>query len=77
MPCPTCDHTMEGLGYGIFQCRRCGTTKMNDSFFIPALVERCRRFEQSQIETFNSIDDRWRTLGVAESINIPANRRPQ
>lgn len=55
MSCPTCDHTMEGLGQNdradnIFLCPRCGTVKIDafgqhgDKVYVPKLVERCRKF---------------------------------
>lgn len=55
MPCPTCDHTLEALGYcdggTIYHCPRCGTIQHGNQFvdappriYVPKLVERCREF---------------------------------
>lgn len=76
MACPSCDCTMQGLGYGIFHCPRCGTTLNADgSYSIPALVHRCRNFEDQVIgRKTDRYDEVWRRTGIAESINIPANR---
>lgn len=51
MACPTCDHTMQSLGYAdggtIWWCPRCGTVKHHDQFidsppkeYVPSLVVR-------------------------------------
>ncbi len=42
MPCPTCDHTMEGVrNFDGWQCPRCGTlVTRNGPVFVPTLVER-------------------------------------
>lgn len=56
MQCPTCDHTMEGIGYchvsgmegQAFHCPRCGTIKTPDGKVVtPGLVDRCREWETS------------------------------
>ena len=31
MACPTCDHTMQGLGESYWWCPRCGTIRAKDS----------------------------------------------
>ncbi len=71
MACPTCSHTMQGLGYLMFHCPRCGTVKNADgSFTTPALVIRCRDFEKQCIGKITQRHDQtWRRTGVAESIN--------
>lgn len=82
MACPTCDHTMEGIGYGFFHCPRCGTMRNGDgSLTVPALVERCREFAGNAI-TAAKVDRheewvlrQWHRLGIAESISTPENRR--
>lgn len=88
MACPTCDGTMASLGYAdggtIWHCERCGTIK-HDNFYVdapakvyvPKLVERCRRFATllPAIELSPAkVADEWRHIGIAESINLPANR---
>lgn len=79
MSCPTCDHSMQGIGYGAFWCPRCGTLKASDdSVSSPALVERCRKYHDlvdggRGMVPFN--ENLWRKLGVADSIALP-ERRP-
>lgn len=85
MSCPTCDHTLEGIGYGMFHCPRCGTLKgcpNADAVFVPALVERCRNFmthmtdEEGPLTAGQRLTFRqeWHRLGVNESTNTPENR---
>lgn len=82
MPCPTCDKTFECVSrnedMATFQCPICGTVMIKDyrnkqeAVYVPALVERCREFEAAfnpQLHT-----PAWHTLGIAESINLPADR---
>jgi ribosomal protein L37AE/L43A len=72
MACPTCDHTMEGIGYGMFQCPRCGTVlSANGSVTVSALVMRCRKLaEESAQGEWNVL----KRLGILEAIYIPENR---
>lgn len=45
MACPTCDHTMQGIGtQGAFWCPRCGTIMSGFVPESPWLVKRCRHF---------------------------------
>lgn len=78
MACPSCDHTMQGLGHGAMWCPRCGTTKTEaGTFYTPALVSRCRSFAESLFGLGASHWARheWKKLGIAESINLSANRQ--
>lgn len=46
MACPTCDHTMHGVGHGVFHCPRCGTLTgcyADGSASVPSLVGRVRK----------------------------------
>ena len=85
MACPTCDHTMENISTGrdndwyTFLCPRCGTVRMyeagdegNAEVYVPKLVGRCRTFEGQFWPTGPA--PIWRRLGIAESINLPADR---
>jgi tRNA(Ile2) C34 agmatinyltransferase TiaS len=77
MSCPTCSHTMQGVGYGVFHCPRCGTMKGPIGEVVtPALVERCREYERGALDmdTDPVAVSEWERLGIAESINTPANR---
>ena len=86
MACPTCSHTMQGLGSDVltlFWCPRCGTiSRINGDFRddeAPKLVERCREFE-GQLHRpgwFAQVAvDSWQQLGIAESIH-PGGRNEQ
>ena len=48
MSCPTCDHTMHGLGNRWFWCPRCGTTLNDDdrehTTSLPKATEAIRGF---------------------------------
>lgn len=76
MVCPTCDHTMQSISSGIFWCPRCGMLKTNSDEYIPTLVDRCRRFETHSFkpQTAEEIIPQWHRLGIAASINVPADR---
>lgn len=77
MACPTCDHMMQGVGYGIFHCQRCGTMiNPGGSVTMPALVTRLREFERQWIgnDEYPPLTKEWRTAGFAESINVPSAR---
>lgn len=83
MSCPTCDHTMEGINSTVFEnatifhCPRCGTTKNRDgSCTVPKLVDRIRELESGYVrpDEYPPLTSDWRRLGIAESINLPANR---
>lgn len=72
MACPTCSHTMQGLGYGIFHCPRCGTMKGEDAVTVPALVARCKIFKENAedgrgLSPFS--EHLWHKLGIDESIS--------
>ena len=72
MPCPTCDHTMEGIGYGMFHCPRCGTMTncpAKGNVNVPALVGRCLSFKAAGLTDAQKLI--WHQLGIAESINLP------
>ncbi len=85
MSCPTCSHTMTPLGYcngGTWlYCQRCGTASHYDQIsamdgpptvIVPKLVERCRDFKAEGLPREHS--ERWRKIGIAESINTPEKR---
>lgn len=83
MSCPTCGHTMHGIGavpavggQPVFWCPRCGTVEDHADGItdvgVPKLVERCRAFAA---ETRADLLEGWQRLGVAESIHLPADRR--
>lgn len=89
MPCPTCSHTMYGMGEvpavggnPLFWCPRCGTIQSVDPGLgtliseTPKLVERCRTFARQRIIDGSPDGDSaaWRQTGIAESINTPENR---
>lgn len=90
MSCPTCDHTMQlqfmDRERTIHHCPRCGTMRselLGDvSFTVPALVERCRRFEAEEFVQWSAEKGeavirpavRWHQLGIAEAINKPEGR---
>lgn len=74
MACPTCDHTLEGIGYRMFHCPRCGTlvgSPVAGAVHVPALVRRCREFK---VYAGATAEPNWNRLGIAESINLPGNR---
>lgn len=74
MSCPTCDHTMEGIENCAWWCPRCGTlVVVQDNFYTPKLVERCRQYADMTIHHETSVVA-WRMLGIAESINPPKDR---
>jgi hypothetical protein len=85
MSCPTCDHTMASIAHEtlhIWQCERCGTLKTQHflgidppNFYVPKLVGRCREFAQRFDQPAKVLAQMWRHLGIAESINLPADRR--
>ena len=79
MNCPTCDHGMQAIGYcdggTVYHCPRCGTIS-HHGVYVPALVERCRSFAYQVIGRITErADDVWRRTGIAESINLPKERR--
>lgn len=86
MSCPTCDHTMAMIvnspPHSFHHCPRCGTVKHNThghsafsvaAVYVPTLVERCRKFATTQIGCGDNAA-LWNRLGIAESINLPADR---
>lgn len=82
MPCPTCDHTVQGIGFGMFWCPRCGTliwhTGAGKAVDVPKLVERCRKLEAAHVGASPGVGLNltldWHRLGLAESINKPEDR---
>jgi len=38
MACPTCGHTMHGLGPDCYWCPRCGTTKYGSNTAVPTVA---------------------------------------
>lgn len=84
MACPTCDHTMEGLGPSpviYFWCPRCGTilnSQRNNESTAPKLVERSREF----VKTTNHLGkiamelvQKWIQIGLDESVNPPGENQ--
>jgi transposase len=73
MACPTCDHTMQGVGNGAFWCPRCGTIQLApNTFEMPMLVSRTREFTATLGPMWTALANR---LGVLESI-APPHRKP-
>jgi hypothetical protein len=79
MACPTCNHTMQGVGnaggVSVMWCPRCGTVKHENFITVPKLVERCQRFEKLIDPDFPplwAID--WHYFGIGESIHKPEDR---
>jgi tRNA(Ile2) C34 agmatinyltransferase TiaS len=73
--CPTCSHTMAGLGYGNFHCARCGTVLSNGAIYVPALVSRCREFSKTITGSCALHAHEWSRLGIHEAINTPEHRQ--
>lgn len=79
MACPTCDHTMHGVGHGLYHCPRCGTlvgAYADGSAFAPALVGRVREYEKLVYSDATLIRHRqeWNQLGLAEAVRKPGDR---
>lgn len=84
MACPTCDHTMRGLGNanGIrwFWCNRCGTLKNEWRGFIdvasdveaPLVVGRV----QQLLRDFPETHERAWALGVSQAVGFPRPATP-
>ena len=73
MACPTCDHTMQGIGGAVprtFWCPRCGTLKQGEMYELTMLVPRVR----SLLDRTTSDDLAWQ-LGVTESVGCPGKQR--
>jgi len=81
MACPTCDHTMSGLGSAWYWCPRCGTLRhalgdlSNDE--APKLVGRVRDLVsiEGTPEVSATLYDVSRRLGIFEAI-FTAEKRP-
>jgi tRNA(Ile2) C34 agmatinyltransferase TiaS len=81
--CPTCDHTLSGIGYGVFHCHRCGTLvnhPVDGCVYVPAVVQRCRKFRVSlrsmakgSTVAHDLVSD-WRQLGLDEATERPEGR---
>lgn len=82
MICETYYATMQHIGFNrshaICWCPRCGTIKDESpsgdpvrEAGVPKLVERCRTLEL-MLDPVSL--ERWKSLGVADSINLPENR---
>lgn len=87
MPCPTCSCTLGKLCDSDrgphWLCERCGTVvvyypgdgEVVRDIYVPALVNRCRKFEPMlALVAARGDATPWRTLGIAEAINTPENR---
>jgi hypothetical protein len=67
-------------GDNFFLCPRCGTVKVDafgqhgDKVYVPALVERCRKFAAEFWGNEPTTPPIWWRLGIAESINLPGER---
>jgi hypothetical protein len=79
MPCPTCDHTMQGLGTlksgpHVFWCPRCGTirTQFNDYVEddVPKLPIRTAQFINALGPSWTALAHR---LGVTEACTKEPN----
>lgn len=84
MSCPTCSALFACINYGevgVFQCERCGTLLVvhavtgTSCTYVPKLVERCRKL--AGVLAGNDAFHQLRTLGIAESINLPGQRSPE
>ncbi len=70
MACPTCDHTMKGLGGPMRWCPRCGTlirVDLHDYVLVdvPYLIERIKAFRLTLADwQLDQLDE----LGVTEAI---------
>jgi len=85
MSCTTCGHTLGCLcnDVGVERidlCERCGTVVVTrgdwSEVYVPKLVERCRQFEDRHPVFTGGDEALWHTLGIAESIRLPEDRRP-
>lgn len=77
MPCPTCSHAMHKYGESplgtIFWCPMCGTIRAvpfvpgPPEYAVPALVDRCRLYQEMNWP--NGINEKmiWHQLGIAEA----------
>ncbi len=78
MSCPTCDHTLSGIGHGMFHCPRCGTLVNNPvegACHVPALIRRCREFRRHMSADMDSLlIRRWTIIGIEDSVALPAER---
>ena len=89
MACPTCGHEMKLLAETqlskVYYCFRCGTVQRHllgiveqIDAHVPALVGRCREFQDQLDFHFDSwgpeAEGVWKHLGIHEAINLPANR---
>ena len=83
MACPTCDCTLQKIDTEgiVFWCPRCGTLVEHRGYMgkeyvnadAPKLVDHCRGFERMVHDP--GLLSALQTLGISESINIPANRK--
>jgi len=60
-----------------FWCPRCGTIKPCEDAeaTAPTLVTRCRKFEAMYLRGSDEMSLEWNTLGIAESIHLPEERK--
>lgn len=76
MACPTCSATLNAVvrtatAEFFFHCPRCGTLQVGDKVYVPALIERCRKFGDTLGPEWAKL---WHRLGIAEAINLPEAR---
>ena len=83
MACPTCGHTLAGIEapapLRFYHCERCGTFvvrdstgELDDTLYVPRLVERCRKFAEERLFESEWLSARdWHRLGIAEAISPP------
>ncbi len=89
MSCPTCGHTMQGIGEvpavggdPTFWCPRCGTLHQPARLMIepPVLVKRCRDLRAIihaggyLVIEVKRLQEKWHQLGLDESIRTPEER---
>lgn len=85
MSCPTCDHTMQGIGVSaggdhIFWCPRCGTLRRDNNGKggqaddVPSLPHRVKAFIEAVAWPYENIVVA-RKIGLEESCTLPANRK--
>lgn len=80
---------IDDRGDSFLLCPRCGTVVVDafgqhgDRVYVPKLVGRCREFAAQEYAAYSpekghgvvDAPPRWRAIGIAESINLPTERK--